>query len=100
MPTVELQRLNALLRERTGSSVDELLFRQLGDVARIRARGKIMSDRQYYLVREHVEMIWDDPRSEEECAQLEAMLQAYEERAASRGKAGGAGAGWSSPTSA
>ncbi|MFL5541491.1 MAG: hypothetical protein ACJ8J0_21065 [Longimicrobiaceae bacterium] len=76
----QLRQLDALLRERTDTSVAELRARQLARIARIQERGRISNDEQYYLVREHVELIWDDPAKNEELTALQALLADYENR--------------------
>jgi hypothetical protein len=59
-------------------------------VDRIRARAKITSEEQYYLVREHVESNFDSPDKPIEVQQLLTMLQDFEERSAARRKRRGA----------
>ena len=78
------RQLDGMLRERAGVSLDDLSERQLKRIAQIRARGKLTSEEQYYLVRERFEFIADDPARAEERGELQAMLHAYEERVARR----------------
>jgi hypothetical protein len=77
--------LDLLLRERAGYTLNDLLASQLARIRKIAERGKIRNDTEYYLVREHVEMIWDDPEAASEYAVLLTMLNTYEEAAARRG---------------
>ena len=78
------KRLDALLRERLGVSLDDLMAHQLAQIRRIRDRGSIRSDSEYYLVKEHVETIWDDLACTKEFSALQEMLAAYERRAKNR----------------
>jgi hypothetical protein len=73
--------LDAQLRARTGVSLDELTARDVQRVDRIRARGRVSSEEQYYLVRERVEFITGEPSHSAECAELQHLLDAYESRA-------------------
>lgn len=88
----QMRRLDAMLRERAGISLNDLHAKRLARIAKVRERGRITSETQYYLVREHVELIWSDPAREEEFRALQNIMVAYEERvvrAAERKKAGG-----------
>ncbi|HEX6534623.1 MAG TPA: hypothetical protein VF041_08495 [Gemmatimonadaceae bacterium] len=76
------RRLDGLLRDQAGISLDDLRTKQLARISKIRERGRITGDEQYYLVKERVEEIWDDPSKAEEFRALQAMLDAYEARAA------------------
>ena len=78
------RELDAMLRARAGVPLDALMARQLARIERIRARGRIARDEQYYLVKERIEQIWDDPTRAEEFRALQDMLAAYEDRAARR----------------
>ena len=82
------RQLDTLLRERAGTSLDALLTRRRAGIAKIREQGRIATDAQYYLVREYVELIWQDPERAEEFAALQGLLDAYEQRAARRGQRG------------
>jgi hypothetical protein len=86
----EERRLDALLRERAGVSLDTLLARRLARIAKVRERGRIANRQQYDLVKERVESIWDDPARVEEFRALQALCSEYEEREARRAtRAGG-----------
>jgi glycerol-3-phosphate dehydrogenase len=83
--TAEQRReLDRRLRVEAGVTLDSLLTRRLARVAKLRAQGRLATEAQYYLVRERVEEVWDDPERAEEHAQLQAMVNAYEERVARR----------------
>ena len=82
----ERQRLDALLRERTGHGLAHHVAAQRSEIAKVRERGFITTDRQYYLLKEHLELIATDPEHQDEAAALQALMTAYEERAALRGR--------------
>ena len=75
------RELDAQLRARTGVSLDELTARDVQRVDRIRSRGRVSSEEQYYLVRERVDFISGDPSRSAEYAELQRLLDAYESRA-------------------
>jgi hypothetical protein len=78
------QALDRQLKERAGVSLGSLMQRQFATVERILKRGKLTSEQQYYLVREHVEFIGTDPAYAADVAALHALLQAYESVVAKR----------------
>ena len=78
------QRLDALLRERTGHALAHHFAAQRGQIEKIRERGFITTDRQYYLLKERLELIATDPEHQDEAAALQALLTTYEERAGER----------------
>lgn len=88
----QMRWLDTMLRERAGIALDDLHARRLARIAKVRERGRITSETQYYLVREHMELIWSDPAREEEFKALQDIMVAYEDRVvrtAQRKKAGG-----------
>jgi hypothetical protein len=76
----EKRELDVTLRHQAGITLASLLRRQYQRVERIRARGKVTSEEQYYLVREYIEFAELDPERAAEVPALAAMLQAFEER--------------------
>ena len=84
----EERRLDALLRERAGVSLDSLLARRLARIAKARAKGRITTRAQYDLVKERVETIWSDPARAEEFRALQALCTDYEERELRRARRG------------
>jgi hypothetical protein len=78
---VQRRELDAQLRARAGVSLDELTARDVQRVDRIRSRGRVSSEEQYYLVRERAEFLGADPARSAECAELQRLLDAYESRA-------------------
>lgn len=81
----QLRQLDGMLREQAGTSLDALQTRRLARIAKVRERGRIANDEQYYLVRERIEQIWDDPGRADELHALQSVLTAYEERRARTG---------------
>jgi hypothetical protein len=81
---IDRRRLDAVLRQRLATSLDDLLAHQLGQIRRIRDRRSIRLDSEYYVVKEHVETIWDDPARADDCCVLQEMLAAYESRVRKR----------------
>jgi len=73
--------LDALLRQRANTTLEQLHAKKMERIRRIRARGKLTSEEQYYLVREHVEFITAFPERAEEVDALLAMIHAYQDRA-------------------
>lgn len=75
----QLRQLDLLLHEQAGTSLDVLLEKRNARIRKIRERGRISSDEQYYLVREYFELIWDDASRWEESRALQALMSAYED---------------------
>ena len=80
------RRLDALLLERAGVSLDTLLVRRVARIAKLRETGRIANRRQYDLVKGRVELIWNDSARAEEFRALQALCSEYEEREARRAK--------------
>ena len=74
------REFDALLRERAGVSLSSLLERQTARIERLRKRGKLTSEEQYYLVREHIDLIEGEAEHAEVVAELYTLLEQYEER--------------------
>jgi hypothetical protein len=81
------RELDERLREGPGTTLDALEAKHLDRIAKLRAKGRIATEPQYYVLKERVEVIWDDPQRREEFEALRAMLTAYEERVARRAAA-------------
>ena len=77
---VQKRQLDEALRNKAGLSLVSLLGRQYKRVERIRARGRVTSEEQYYLVREYIEFAELDPERAAEVRQLTAMLEDFELR--------------------
>lgn len=78
--------LDRQLREKAGVGLSALMQRQSAQAARLIERGQLTSEQQYYLVREHVELLADDPDQAADVPRLHALLEAYEARAARRAR--------------
>jgi len=87
MTTVQRRDLDAQLRDVARVSLLSLLDRQCHSVSRLRARGKLTSEQQYYLVRQHIELLVDDPAHADELGELQALLEEFELRSAKRSRA-------------
>ena len=79
--SVQKRELDEALRDQAGVSLVSLVGRQYQRVERIRARGRVTSEEQYYLVREYIEFAALDPERAAEVPQLAAMLKDFEQRA-------------------
>jgi hypothetical protein len=79
--------LDVQLRSGADCSLSSLMQKQFAQIERILKRGELTSEQQYYLVREHVELIADDPEHVQDLPRLLAMLDAYELVAAKRARA-------------
>ena len=73
--------LDARLRKEANTSLGALDKKAIERIDRIRARGRITSEEQYYFVREHVEFIAGDPDHPGDARELVELLDAYEQRA-------------------
>jgi hypothetical protein len=78
--------LDRALRENVGVTLASLMERQRAQIERLVKRGKLTSEQQYYLVREHLDLIADDPEQAASLPTLDAMVEAYEISAAKRGR--------------
>ena len=78
--------LDERLRTRANTSLEALSVKKTQRIARIRARGRLTSEEQYYLLREYVEFRSDDPGKSDELAELFTMLNEFEARFAERAK--------------
>jgi hypothetical protein len=78
--------LDAMLRSQAGISLDELRAKQLERIEKIRRRGRIITEEQYYMVRERIEEVWYDAERSTEFRDLQSLLTDYEERVVARGR--------------
>jgi hypothetical protein len=76
----QLRQLDMLLREQAGTSLEALFEKRNARILKIRERGRIGSDEQYYLIREYFEFIWDDASRAEEAQALQDLMSGYEDR--------------------
>src|SRR5690606_34325214 len=82
----ERRDLDERLRARAGLNLELVQAKLTERIEKIRKRGKLTSEEQYYLVREHVEFIFDTPGREDEVQQLLAMINDFEERTVARAR--------------
>lgn len=76
--------LDARLRAAANTNLETIDAKTIQRIERIRARGKITSEEQYHLVREHVEFNFGSPDKAVEVQQLLVILHDFEERSAAR----------------
>ena len=76
--------LDTLLRERAGVRLVSLLERQNARIERLRHRGMLTSEEQYYLVREHIDLLKGEAEHVGVVAELYGLLEQYEMRALTR----------------
>lgn len=72
------EELNAILREKLGTDLNELKNKTYKKIKRVIQRGKIKTDEEYYLLKERIEEIYDDEGKREEVEELETLLLNYE----------------------
>jgi hypothetical protein len=72
------RRLDSLLRERTRHGLAHHFAAHHAEIDTIRERGFITTDRQYYLLKERLELIVTDPEYRDEAAALQGLLANYE----------------------
>lgn len=82
------RELDRRLREGAGTTLDALETKHVDRIAKLRAKGRITTEPQYYLVKERIEVIWDDPGRTEEFQTLQGMVEDYEERTVRRASMG------------
>jgi len=78
----QLRQLDRLLQDQAGVSLEQIFEKRNARIRKIRERGRITTDEQYYLVREYFEFIWDDPSRAEDAQALQSLMSAYEDRKA------------------
>ena len=80
----ERRELDAELREKQKITLASLFESQRARVAKLRARGRLTSEEQYYLVREYLELVASDPDHVIETVELQRLLDEYSGRATPR----------------
>lgn len=83
-PADDLRGLDTMLREGAGISLDSLNAKRLARIAKVRQKGTITTEAQYYLLRERIEEVWEDDERQDEFHALQAMMQDYEDRIVAR----------------
>ena len=80
--SIQRRDLNDRLQAEANTSLSALDRKIHERIQRIRTRGKITSEEQFYLVREHVEFIANASDRADEARELFGLLDAFERRAA------------------
>jgi len=76
--------LNARLLAACGKGLDDLYKKRWERIAKIKERGKIRSDSEFYLIQEHIDYLINMEAPEDEVKLFDSMLSDYEERARKR----------------
>lgn len=76
--------LNARLLAACGKGLDDLYKKRWERIAKIKGRGKIRSDSEFYLIQEHIDYLINMEAPEDEVKVFDGMLFDYEERARKR----------------
>ena len=72
------EELNAILREKFGTDLNEQNNKNYKKIKRVIQRGQIKTDEEYYLLKERIDEIYDDESKREEVEELETLLLNYE----------------------
>lgn len=72
------EELNAILREKFGTDLNEQNNKNYKKIKRVIQRGKIKTDEEYYLLKERIDEIYDDESKREEVEELGTLLLNYE----------------------
>ena len=76
--------LNAQLLAACGKGLDDLYKKRWERIAKIKERGKLRSDSEFYLINEHMDYLINMGAPDEETELFDSMLFDYEERARKR----------------
>ena len=76
--------LDARLLAACGKGLDDLYKKRWERIAKIKERGKLRSDSEFYLIQEHIDYLINMEASEDEVKLFDSMLFDYEERARKR----------------
>ncbi len=76
--------LNACLLAACGKGLDDLYQKRWERIAKIKERGKLRSDSEFYLIQEHIDYLLNTDAPNEEVELFDGMLFDYEERARKR----------------
>ena len=72
------EELNAILREKFGTDLNEQNNKNYKKIKRVIQRGKIKTDEEYYFLKERIDEIYDDESKREEVEELGTLLLNYE----------------------
>ncbi len=76
--------LNARLLAACGKGLDDLYKKRWERIAKIKERGKLRSDSEFYLIQEHIDYLLNTNAPEDEVKLFDGMLFDYEKRARKR----------------
>lgn len=76
--------LNARLLAACGKGLDDLYKKRWERIAKIKERGKLRSDGEFYLIKEHIDYLINMEAPDEDVKLFDGMLFDYEERARKR----------------
>ena len=76
--------LDARLLAACGKGLDDLYKKRWERIAKIKERGKLRSDSEFYLINEHMDYLINMGAPDEETELFDSMLFDYEERARKR----------------
>ena len=76
--------LDARLLAACGKGLDDLYKKRWERIAKIKERGKLRSDSEFYLINEHIDYLINMGAPDEETELFDSMLFDYEERARKR----------------
>ncbi len=76
--------LNARLLAACGKGLDDLYKKRWERIAKIKERGKLRSDSEFYLIQEHIDYLLNTNAPEDEVKLFDGMIFDYEERARKR----------------
>jgi hypothetical protein len=72
------EELNAILREKFGTDLNEQNNKNYKKIKRVLQRGKIKTDEEFYLLKERIDEIYEDESKSEEVDELGTLLLNYE----------------------
>ena len=72
------EELNAILREKFGTDLNEQNNKNYKKIKRVIQRGQIKTDEEYYLLKERIDEIYEDESKREEVEELGTLLLNYE----------------------
>ncbi len=76
--------LNKLLLAACGKGLDDLYKKRWERIEKIKERGMLRSDSEFYLIQEHIDYLLNTNAPEDEVKLFDGMLFDYEERARKR----------------
>ncbi len=84
MPIKDANELSAILKKELGKDLTVLEKMRLTNIQKIIKKGKIITDEEYYLVRERTEEIYNDVNHRNELEELNALIIEFDESKSKR----------------